>query len=450
MQSNRLWSRGCLCLASLAAALSAAPVLAQNASAGGNDFWSRTDLLGDPGGVRTDLGNHGVILNITDSENLLGNTLGGVKRGATMQGVATGVLEVDTGKGFGLPGGLFHISALQIHGQPLSGRYLDNLQTANGNEAEDATRLWELWYDQQFAGGRFDLKLGQQSIDNEFITSSNSALFIDTIAGWPLIPAGDMYGGGPAYPLAALGGRGQFKPNGHTTILAGVFDDNPGGGGFSDDAQRLDRNGGRFSLNTGALLIAELQYSTKLAGLHGTYKIGGWYDTGKFEDRRFDTNGLSLADPDSTGISRSHHGDYSLYGVADQTIWKSGDKQTLNVFGRIMGAPTEQNLVDFSFNGGVVLNAPVASRPNDQAGVNLGIGHVSGRAAGLDGDAGVTRQSTEELLEFTYQATVTGWLVVQPDLQYVINPGGGIPDPNDPNRKLRNELIAGARAIVTF
>ncbi len=455
-KSNRFWMRERLRLASLgtavAAGLAAAPALAQEAgaSASSNDIWSRVNLLSDPGGIRTDLGNHGVTLNITDSENLLGNTLGGVKQGATLQGVTTGVLEVDTGKAFGLPGGLFHISALQIHGQPLSGAYLDNLQAANGNEAEDGTRLWEFWYDQQFAGGRFDLKLGQQSVDNEFITSSNSALFINTMAGWPLIPSVDMYGGGPAYPLASLGLRGQFKPNDHTAVLAGVFDDNPGGGGFNDDAQERDRNGGRFNLNTGALFIAELQYSSKLAGLNGTYKFGGWYDTGKFEDQRFDTSGLSLAGPDSTGTPRSHHGNYSLYGVVDQTVWKSGDKKTLNVFGRIMGAPTDQNLVDFSFNGGVTLTAPFASRANDLAGINLGIGHVSSRVAGLDSDAGVMRQNTEALLEFTYQATVTGWLVVQPDLQYVINPGGGIPDPDDPNRKLRNELIAGARAIVTF
>ncbi len=360
------------------------------------------------------------------------------------------MLEVDTGKAFGLPGGLFHISALQIHGQPLSGPYLDNLQAANGNEAEDGSRLWELWYDQKFAGGKFDLKLGQQSIDYEFIVSPNSALFINTTAGWPLIPSVDMYGGGPTYPLASLGVRGQFKPNDHTTILAGVFDDNPGGGGFDDDAQQLDRDGGRFNLNTGALFIAELQYGTKLAGLAGTYKIGGWYDSGKFEDQRFDTDGLSLADPDSDGVPRSHHGNYSLYGVVDQTVWKHGDKQTLNVFGRIMGAPTDRNLVDFSFNGGVTLTAPLPLRPNDQAGINFGIGHVSARAAGLDADAGMPRQGTEESLELTYQAAVTGWLVFQPDLQYVIDPAGGIPDPNDPDRKLRNELIAGARAIVTF
>lgn len=417
----------------------AAPARAQDAG-----------LLGNIGGLRTALGNYGITMGLNDSENLLGNLAGGVKTGATMQGVATGTIDVDTGKAFGLAGGAFHISALQIHGQALSGPYLDNLQDANGNEAEDATRLWELWYDQQFFNDKFDVKIGQQSIDNEFMGSTNSGLFVNTMAGWPLIPSDDLYGGGPAYPLSSLGVRMKALLSSSTTILAGVFDDNPSGGEFDDDAQYLDRNGAKFNLNTGALFIAELQYATAVNGLAGTYKIGGWYDSGSFPDQRFGTDGLSLANPDSDGDPRMHHGNESLYGVVDQTVWKSGNARTLNVFGRIMGAPDDQNLIDFSFNGGVTLTAPLPSRDNDSAGIDFGIGRVSSRAAGLDQDAGLTKRTTEELIELTYQAQVTKWLIVQPDLQYVVHPGGGLANPDDPAQNLRNEFVAGARAVVTF
>ncbi|EGO93204.1 carbohydrate porin, partial [Acidiphilium sp. PM] len=184
------------------------------------------------------------------------------RRNATHQNNLTGTLEIDTGKAFGLQGGTFHVSGLQIHGQSLSGPYLDNRQAANGNEAEDTTRLWELWYDQAFLGGKFDIKVGQQSIDNEFMVSQYSSLFVNTMAGWPLIPSDDLYGGGPAYPLASLGVRVQAKSTDNITVLAGVFDDNPGGGAFDDDAQELDKNGAKFNLNTGALFIVELQYAT--------------------------------------------------------------------------------------------------------------------------------------------------------------------------------------------
>jgi porin len=429
------------------------------------NIWQRSNLLGTIGGLRTVLGDYGVTLDINDSENLLGNTLGGVKQGATMQGVTTGTLEIDTGKAFGFPGGTFHISALQIHGQPLSGPYLDNLQAANGNEAEDATRLWEMWYDQAFDYNRADIKIGQQSIDNEFMVSQYSGLFVNTMAGWPLIPSDDLYGGGPAYPLSSLGVRLQFKPTDNETILGGVFDDNPGGGAFSDDAQFLDRNGALFNLNTGALFIAEFQYAVnqpavgdmvqnanQSSGLPGIYKLGFWYDTAFFPDQRFGTDGLSLANPASNGNPEMHRGNYSIYGVVDQTIWQSSadSARNLNIFARIMGAPDNQNLIDFSFNGGVTLAAPLPGRDNDQVGIDFGLGKVSNRAADLDRDQGITAQGTEELIEVTYQAQATPWLILQPDFQYIVNPGAGVPDPNDPAHNLRNEFVAGIRAITTF
>jgi porin len=453
-KSRPFWIGGSLAAIFVAAA---SPAIAQSANTG---------LLGDMGGLRTVLGNEGITLSLTNSENLLANLAGGVKQGATMQGVTTGTLEVDTGKAFGLQGGTFHISAMQIHGQPLSAAYLDDLQAANGNEGEDATRLWELWYDQSFDYARADVKIGQQSIDNEFIVSKYSGLFVNTMAGWPLIPSADLYGGGPAYPLASLGARLQFKPTDNETILAGVFDDNPGGGAFSDDAQALENNGAKFNLNTGALFIAEFQYTVNepavgdmvqtsqppSTGLPGTYKIGFWYDTGFFPDQRFGTDGLSLANPNSNGNPQMHKGNYSIYGVIDQTVWQSAadSSRNLNLFIRIMGAPGNQNLIDCSVNGGVTLSAPLPGRDNDQVGMDFGLGKVSGRAADLDRDEDITARGSEELIELTYQAQVTPWLTLQPDMQYVVNPGAGILDPNNPIHNLRNEFVAGVRASIIF
>jgi porin len=39
---------------------------------------------------------------------------------------------------------------------------------------------------------------------------------------------------------------------------------------------------------------------------------------------------------------------------------------------------------------------------------------------------------------------------LQPDLQYFFNPGAGIVDPNDPPRKIGNELVIGLRTNITF
>ena len=62
--------------------------------------------------------------------------------------------------------------------------------------------------------------------------------------------------------------------------------------------------------------------------LPGVYKIGAWYDSYKFDDQQTDTLGLPLASPLSNGTPAAHHGDFSLYGVMDQMIWRSkGQRQ---------------------------------------------------------------------------------------------------------------------------
>jgi len=333
MAMGRVWLGGFLLL------VCAAPAAGQSVG-----------VLGDPGAVRARLGNVGVTFELNDSETLLGDLAGGVEQGATGEGVATAVVEVETGKAFRLQGGTFHVSALQIHGRSLSPYYLDDLQSANGNESEDATRLWELWYDQVFDGGRADVKVGQQSIDNEFIIANDSGLFVNTMAGWPLVTSDDLYGGGPAYPLASLGVRGLVKVTGAQTVLAGVLDDKRGGGAFSADAQALDATGARFSLRTGALVTAEWQLAVGTT-LSGSYKAGFWYDTGAFPDERYGADGLSLARAESDGVPLLRHGNYSGYLVADQTVWQSAadTARQVSVFGRVMGAPGAQNLVDFRF-----------------------------------------------------------------------------------------------------
>ena len=191
---------------------------------------SRNNLLGDIWGLRTALGQHGITLGAQETSEDLGNVTGGIHRGFDYDGLTVLNLQVDTDKAFGWPGGTFNVSAEQIHGRSVSADNLDNLQTASGIEAERATRLWELWYDQSVLDGKLDVKIGQQSLDQEFMSSSNSALYLNTMAGWPLLPSYDMYAGGPAYPLASLGVRLRAEPTAAITVLAGVFDDNPPGG----------------------------------------------------------------------------------------------------------------------------------------------------------------------------------------------------------------------------
>lgn len=426
-----------------------------------------TYLLGDMWGLRTFLSRYGFSLGVQETSEVLGNATGGFRRGADYDGLTQMVLQEDTQRGFGWYGGTFNASALQIHGRNLSSDDLGSLQTASGIEADRGIRLWELWYQQKFLEeDRLDIKLGQQSLDQEFMDSNNAAYFVNTMFGWPMVPSADLPGGGPAYPLSALGVRARARPVDDINILVGVFNGSPTANN-NGDPQRTDPSGTSFPLDGGALAIAELQYSYPALGsmvypgeaqpLARLYRIGAWYDSESFADQRFDNAGRSLANPSSSGIPLQHRGDYSLYAVADQMVWRSDadPNRTISIFGRVLGTPeSDRNLIDFSMNAGLVFRDPFTYRTDDTFGIGMGYAHVSSQAAALDRDtAFYTRgfapvRGGETYFELTYQYQVTPWCQVQPDIQYVFNPGGGIANPLSPDTRVQNELVLGARTSV--
>lgn len=423
-------------------------------------------LLGDMWGIRPFLSRYGMSLAIEETSEVLGNVSGGTRQSFEYDGLTQALLQLDTNRAFGLYGGTFNVSALQYHGRNLSADNLDTLQTASGIEADRATRLWELWYDQKFlAEDRLDIKIGQQSMDQEFIVSQNALLFVNTMFGWPMVPSADLPGGGPAYPLSALGVRVRARPTDSITLLGGVFNGSPTANN-NGDSQKTNPSGTSFPLNGGVLAIAELQYAYPALGsmlyagedepLARTYKIGVWYDSENFSDLRYDSLGLSLANPLSNGIARSHHGDYSVYAVADQMIWQDPDEsdRTINIFGRAMGTPQDdRNLVDFSLNFGLDFHEPFLHRDDDTFGIGIGYAQVSARAAGLDRDTAVftgtfnPARTGETFVEVTYAYAFTPWLQLQPDVQYVFNPGGGVANPADTG-KIKDEFVLGLRTNI--
>ncbi|HTW72404.1 MAG TPA: carbohydrate porin [Acetobacteraceae bacterium] len=445
----------------------------QPAAAGPFGFLNTIDrsnyLLGDWWGIRPALSQYGISIAIQETSEVFGNVTGGVKQGAAYDGLTQMALQLDTQRAFGWYGGTFNASALQIHGSDLSAENLDTLQTASGIEADRATRLWELWYQQKFLEeDRLDIKIGQQSLDQEFMVSQNAGYLINTMFGWPMLPSADLPGGGPAYPLSALGVRVRTRPIDPVTILMGVFNGNPAPS-TNGDPQALDPSGLSFPLNGGVLAIAEIQYTYPSLGtmlyagqsepLARTYKLGVWWDSESFPDQQFDNTGLSLANPASNGIPLGHRGDYGIYAVADQLVWvdpREGDR-TISLFGRIMGAPqADRNLVTFSMNAGLTFHEPILHRDDDTFAIGMGYAKVSGATAAYDKalayytGAYVPVRGGETFVEVTYQYQVTPWWQIQPDMQYVFNPGGGLANPNNPTQRIANELVLGLRTNILF
>ncbi len=429
--------------------------------------WQSPNLLGDMGGLRSALAKYGITLMVTENAETFGNLTGGIRQGFEVNGLTTATLQLDTQKAFGLNGGLFNVSGLHIWGGDLSESNLLNLQTVTNIEAERSIRLWELWYQQKF-GDKFDIKIGEQSLDYEFKIIEQASHFINGSMGWPELPTADLPAGGPAYPLAGLGVRGRAQVTDNVTVLAGLFNGSPIPKN-SPNTQLSNPNGVSFPLNTGVFAIAELQYmygvsaaSAKASDdgpLPGAYKIGVWYDSYNFSDLQYDNAGVPLGSPASNGIPANHHSDYAIYGAVEQTIWRSEDpNHTISFDFRPMFTPLQdRNLISFGLNAGLIMHEPFVGRDDDVVGLGMGVARVSNSASGYDKDLNFYDPTihrpvpgTETFVEATYQVQAAKWWQIQPDIQYVFNPGAGIGNPDHPTQKIKNELVIGLRTNITF
>jgi porin len=122
-----------------------------------------------------------------------------------------------------------------------------------------------------------------------------------------------------------------------------------------------------------------------------------------------------------------------------------------------MGTPlADRNLVDFSMNAGLNFKEPIKHRDDDTFGVGMGYAHVSSRASDLDRDQrtytpGYPARNGETFVEVSYQYQRLVWWQLQPDFQYVFNPGAGVPNPNSSSgQRVKNEAVIGLRMNFAF
>ena len=412
---------------------------------------------GDPLRLRGTLAEHGVTFNAIYTGEVLGNASGGLRRGAIGEGKLEVNATVDMERLAGWSGLRLYGNAFQIHRTGgISRDLVGAVQTISAIEALPSTRLSELWLEQNV--GTMSLRVGQLTADSEFTISSYSLLFLNS--DFPAITKQNLPGTGPAYPLSTPGARLKWQPSEAVSLLGAVFNGNPAGRG--DDPERLNRNGTNFRLSDPPLLWSELQLRANQdaedTGLASIVRFGGWYHTGRFDSQRFDRFGRSLADPASTGLSARLRSDSGIYAILDQQIYRlpGGDSDKgIAVFSRVSASPSDRNLIDAYLDGGIVFSGLNGARPNDKFGVTFLYSHLSNVGRGLDRDfaalspARLTRRDYELAIEATYLAEIRPGWSIQPDLQYVIHPGGRIPQAaGDPTPK--NATIIGLRTTVVY
>jgi len=407
-------------------------------------FMEQDYLLGTWGGGRTWLKDHGVDFEFVYFGAWPHNVQGGIKTGNVLEGAFMMLLDLDSEKLAGYPGGHLRAGGLSIHnGDPFSPNYVGDLNQVSLLDFPDTLRLWELWYEQMFFSGKLSLKFGQMAIDQDFIMPEyyltlaslnflNQTFFYPTVAfnvydqNIPGFPVG--HHALASTPYGAPGARLRYSPTERCYVQAGVYDGNPDRFG---DGTRIN-----LHKEEGALAYFEAGYRLNGAkgdsGLPGNYKVGGWYHTDEFFDYK-----STLTAPFTGAAPEVHSGNWGVYFLADQTLYREDEpdddpaRQGLAGFFRVALAPPDRNLAPFGIDGGLVYKGLFPTRDWDTLGVAFSYMELSDDIADaqrfmnsiIPGIAGEP-VDYEAVLEVSYRAQLTAWWTLQPDFQYVMHPGG--------------------------
>ncbi len=442
-------------------ALPALPVSPASAGETGlisfDELLKRDTLTGDWGGSRKKLEDAGIKLGVQEQSEVWGNLAGGISKSLHYNGLAIPSVNFDLEKLWGLKGGLIYSQFYEIHGRGPSATLVGNQQQLSNIEATPAFKLYMLYYEQQLLNDRLNIRIGQEGANDEMMLSASAALFLNSSFGFPDHLAQNLPNGGPNYPMGVPMVRARLKVTEELTLVGAAFDGDPAGKG-PGDPQRRNATGTEFRLKDPVLAFGEVWYSIGQSEnskvLPATFKLGGWYHDGVYSDRSRDSNGNSLA---QTGAPPRHYrGDYAFYGIVDQMLWREpGTKdQGLTAFGLAMFGPDDRNRESAYIEGGFNWKGPFG-RANDIAGIAVAYAQTSdslrrfgAQTVALTG-TGKGYRPHETVIEATYYYQLASWLSIQPDVQYVINPGASLDQ--DPAAKTPGDsLTVGIRTRVDF
>jgi len=91
--------------------------------------------------------------------------------------------------------------------------------------------------------------------------------------------------------------------------------------------------------------------------------------------------------------------------------------------------------------GGLTFTGPLPSRAQDMVGLAVAAARNGSHYERAQTAAGIPTAG-ETTVELTYLAAIGSWLTLQPDLQYVIHPGG--------TRATRNAVVPGLRIALSY
>ncbi len=400
-------------------------------------WFDQSTMTGDWNGARTALKDAGITVHGFYWDEFAANPIGGKQQGHSNAQQFGLLADFDMGKIAGLTGGTIHLALSDRWGASDSAKYVGNaLEDQSNYGAGQNMRLAQLSYEQLLDEGKLDIQFGFMA-DFGYSFGFTFLLCDFQNVGFcahPFILYRDS--GATAYPTAQWGAMVKYNLSSHWYVETGAFEVNP---------NRLDRSYG-FNLGwhgtTGKLFPVELGLTTALGpeALPGHYKLGAYYDSSTVSD---------VADLDIT-----HNGRYGVYFLADQMIFHlaPGTSRGLIAFLQATRSDYRTSPLPYSINGGVIVQGPFASRPSDY--VTLGavyeplnrrLFNVQTEKLESEGVIDPDLQQGETDIEVGYGLSLTPWLMLNPNLQYMIHPGAFS---YAPDRK--NALVVGLQTKIVF
>lgn len=429
---------------------------------GSRDWWDGETLSGDWWGVRNYMDDSGVELSASYTNNIAGNPVGGKSKGFTYTDNVSFGLQLNFEELIGWKGLTFDVSGLNRAGSSLSQDNIGNQFTVQQVYGGQTAMFYALLFEQRLLDDKISIKAGRFATGDDFASSPLYWLYMNNgIDGNPqALPVNTQFS---AYPWAVWAARLRVEPTSDTYAMFGAYQ-------VSNRVFNRDYHGLDWSIRSGdgVLLISQIGWTpeffkrpvektapsdgktalatkarsegknfkpvspeTEMKGLPGHYWFGAYYSPWTFQDIGKAGNTVTNS--------------YGFYWHADQMIWQEspGSDQGLTLWSSFVLSP-QQNIAKLPFqaNAGVVYKGLIPSRDEDYTVFGFVYGKFSSDYAGAVSDAGGGYPEYEIVLEWAYRVNFTKFAYVQPDLQWVVNPGG--------TGNIPNALVLGAQMGVTF
>ena len=299
---------------------------------------------------------------------------------------------------------------------------LSNVQGTYGRGNQDS-RLTELSIEKNFKEQGLSIKVGRLGLGTDFDVMPcdfvSTAFCTAQMGKWQ----GNIWMNSP---VAQWGGRLKYQINPEIFTQIGVYEFNPDNGNGAAEGQG-------WSLDTknadGVTIPVEVVWQPLnfINNLPGSYRIGGMYNTAD--------NPINQKDVvTQEGKKRTFAGWLAI----EQQLLSTGEgKRGLHSFANFTWHDRVTNKVDNSQQVGLKYFGIFEQHPNDILALGVNRIHVNNRIENSNLNA-----SAEYNIELNYAYNATPWLLIRPNIQYVINPGS--------SNLVDNALVLGLSSRIIF